>query len=228
VNDAVLPGALPDVLPVVLLDVVFADDDIAVIDKPSGLLSCPGRDPALFDSVQTRVPQVFPAATGSILAHRLDQPTSGLLVVGLHAAAHRALRLQFEARTITKSYEAVLVGLVADDEGIIRLPFRLDVERRPHQIYDEVHGKLGITRFTVLHRDVDAGRTRVRFVPETGRTHQLRTHAAHPKGLGCPIAGDALYGDPSTAPRLLLHARTLAFDHPRTGERLAFECLPPF
>lgn len=211
-----------------LLDVVFADDDVAVIDKPSGLLSCPGRDPALFDSVQTRVPRVFPQATGSILAHRLDQPTSGLLVVGLHAAAHRALRLQFEARTVEKVYEAVLVGIVEDDEGIIRLPFRLDVERRPHQIYDEVHGKVGVTRFTVLRRDIDAGRTRVRFVPETGRTHQLRTHAAHDRGLGCPIAGDALYGDPTTSPRLLLHARTLTFDHPRTGERRIFERSPPF
>jgi tRNA pseudouridine32 synthase/23S rRNA pseudouridine746 synthase len=211
-----------------LLDVAYADDDIAVIDKPSGLLSCPGRDPALSDSVQTRVPRVFPAATGSILAHRLDQPTSGLLVVGLHAGAHRALRRQFEARTVDKVYEAVLVGIVEADEGVLRLPFRLDVERRPHQIYDEVHGKLGVTRFTVLHRDVEAGRTRVRFVPETGRTHQLRTHAAHEKGLGCPIAGDALYGDPQTAPRLLRHACRLAFHHPQSGERLSFERPPPF
>jgi tRNA pseudouridine32 synthase / 23S rRNA pseudouridine746 synthase len=211
-----------------LLDVVYADDDVAVIDKPSGLLSCPGRDPSLFDSVQTRVPQVLPAATGPILAHRLDQPTSGLLVVGLHAEAHRALRMQFEARTVDKVYEAVLVGIVEADEGVLRLPFRLDVERRPYQIYDEVHGKLGVTRFTVLHRDVDIGRTRVRFLPETGRTHQLRTHAAHALGLGCPIAGDALYGDPTTAPRLLLHARTLAFDHPGSGKRLTFERPPPF
>jgi tRNA pseudouridine32 synthase/23S rRNA pseudouridine746 synthase len=211
-----------------LLDVVWADDDVAVIDKPSGLLSCPGRDPALFDSVQTRVPQVFPQATGSILAHRLDQPTSGLLVVGLHAAAHRALRLQFEARRVEKFYEAVLVGIVRDDEGVLRLPFRLDVERRPHQIYDEVHGKVGVTRFEVMQRDLEARRTRVRFIPETGRTHQLRTHAAHDLGLGCPIAGDALYGDPTTAPRLLLHARTLVFDHPRTGARLRFERLAPF
>jgi len=211
-----------------LLDVVYADDDIAVIDKPSGLLSCPGRDPSLFDSVQTRVPQVFAAATGSILAHRLDQPTSGLLVVGLHAAAHRALRLQFEARSVEKVYEAVLVGIVAVDAGVLRLPFRLDVERRPYQIHDEVHGKVGVTRFEVLHRDASALRTRVRFIPETGRTHQLRTHAAHALGLGCPIAGDALYGDPSTAPRLLLHARTLVIDHPRTGARLRFERPAPF
>lgn len=211
-----------------LLTIVYADDDVAVIDKPSGLLSCPGRDPSLFDSVQTRVPQVFPAATGSILAHRLDQPTSGLLVVGLNPMSHRALRLQFEARTIEKAYEAVLIGLVDDDVGVIELPFRLDVERRPHQIWDPVHGKVGVTRYEVLARDVDTGRTRVRFVPVTGRTHQLRTHAAHALGLGCPIAGDALYGDPSTSPRLLLHARHLTFDHPVHGTRLSFESPPPF
>lgn len=211
-----------------LLRIVYADDDVAVIDKPSGLLSCPGRDPSLFDSVQTRVPQVFPAATGSILAHRLDQPTSGLLVVGLNPASHRALRLQFEARTVEKAYEAVLIGLVADDAGVIELPFRLDVERRPHQIWDPVHGKVGVTHYEVLARDVDTGRTRVRFVPLTGRTHQLRTHAAHALGLGCPIAGDALYGDPSTSPRLLLHARHLAFDHPVLGKKLSFMSPTPF
>jgi len=211
-----------------LLHIVYADDDLAVLDKPSGLLSCPGRDPSLCDSVQTRVPRVFPHATGSILAHRLDQPTSGLLVVGLHPAAHRALRLQFEARAVAKTYEAVLTGLVDQDEGVITLPFRLDVERRPHQIYDPIHGKVGVTRFTVLHRDPDAHRTRVRFCPETGRTHQLRTHAAHPLGLGCPIAGDALYGDPASAPRLLLHAATLSIAHPTTGERLALQSPVPF
>lgn len=211
-----------------LLSIVYADDDIAVVDKPAGLLSCPGRDPSLFDSVQTRVPRVFSQATGSILAHRLDQPTSGLLVVGLHSAAHRALRLQFEARTVLKTYEAVLVGIVEKDDGVITLPFRLDVERRPHQIYDPLHGKVGVTRFEVLDRDRDAQRTRVRFFPETGRTHQLRTHAAHPLGLGCPIAGDALYGDPTAAPRLLLHAATLSIAHPTTGERLAFGSPVPF
>jgi tRNA pseudouridine32 synthase/23S rRNA pseudouridine746 synthase len=211
-----------------LLSIVYADDDIAVVDKPAGLLSCPGRDASLFDSVQTRVPRVFPQATGSILAHRLDQPTSGLLVVGLHPAAHRALRLQFEARTVLKRYEAVLTGIVAHDEGVITLPFRLDVERRPHQIYDPIHGKVGVTRFEVLHRDLDAHRTRVRFCPETGRTHQLRTHAAHPLGLACPIAGDALYGDPGAAPRLLLHAATLSIAHPTSGERLAFQSPVPF
>ena len=207
-----------------LLVVVYADDAIAVVDKPSGLLSCPGRDPSLWDSVQVRVPLVFPAATGSILAHRLDQPTSGLMVVGLSPSIHRALRLQFEARTVQKDYEAVLVGDVAGDAGTIELPFRLDVDNRPHQIYDAVHGKVGVTRWHVVDRfDSVAGpRTRVVFEPLTGRTHQLRVHSAHPLGLGCPIAGDNLYGDPTTASRLLLHARTLSFHHPVSGEPLTF------
>jgi tRNA pseudouridine32 synthase / 23S rRNA pseudouridine746 synthase len=209
-----------------LLRVVHAEPSFAVIDKPSGLLSCPGRDPALFDSVQTRVPRVFPYATGSILAHRLDQPTSGLMVVSMEPAAHRELRRQFEARTVEKTYHAELVGEVRGDAGTIELPFRLDVERRPYQIYDPVHGKLGITAWRVTSRS--PSRTRVEFRPSTGRTHQLRVHAAHPRGLGCSIAGDALYGDPGTAPRLLLHAGELLFDHPRTGERLRFVSPVPF
>jgi tRNA pseudouridine32 synthase/23S rRNA pseudouridine746 synthase len=212
------------------LDSVFADDDIAVIDKPSGLLSCPGRDPALNDSVQTRVPRVFTGASGPILAHRLDQPTSGLMVVGLHAEAHRALRKAFEARAVDKVYDAVVVGDVRGDAGVLTLPFRLDVERRPYQIYDEQHGKIGITEWTVVERGVvgDGPRTRLRLVPRTGRTHQLRVHCAHERGLGCAIAGDALYGDARAAPRLMLHATELSFAHPRTGVRVTFSRAAPF
>ncbi len=211
-----------------LLSVVYAEDRFAVVDKPSGLLSCPGRDPSLFDSVQTRVPQQWPHAVGSILAHRLDQWTSGLLLVALDVATHRQLRLQFEAQTVFKQYEAEVVGAVVGDSGVIALPFRLDVDRRPHQIYDPVHGKLGRTSWRVLSRDAARARTRIEFTPHTGRTHQLRVHAAHPLGLGCPIAGDALYGDAHSAPRLLLHARLLQFDHPHSGERLTFTSTTPF
>jgi tRNA pseudouridine32 synthase/23S rRNA pseudouridine746 synthase len=209
-----------------LLEFVHRGETFAVIDKPSGLLSCPGRAPELYDSVETRVPRVIPGAHGSILAHRLDQATSGLLVVALDPPTHRALRLQFEARTVQKSYEAVLIGEVHGESGTLSLPFRLDVERRPHQIYDPVHGKLGVTEWRVLARS--PGRTRVEFTPHTGRTHQLRVHAAHALGLGCPIAGDALYGDSNSAPRLLLHAKALSFDHPQTGERLHFSSPVPF
>lgn len=211
-----------------LLSVVYAEERFAVVDKPSGLLSCPGRDPSLFDSVQTRVPQQWPHAVGSILAHRLDQWTSGLILVALDVETHRRLRLQFEAQTVFKHYEAEVVGNVVGDSGTIALPFRLDVDRRPHQIYDPVHGKLGRTSWRVLSRDVKRGRTRVEFTPHTGRTHQLRLHASHAFGLGCAIAGDALYGDEQSAARLLLHACLLQFNHPHTGERLTFTSTTPF
>jgi tRNA pseudouridine32 synthase/23S rRNA pseudouridine746 synthase len=211
-----------------LLSVVHAEHRFAVVDKPSGLLSCPGRDLSLFDSVQTRVPQQWPHAVGSILAHRLDQWTSGLILVALDVETHRQLRLQFEAQTVFKQYEAEVVGTVVGDSGTIALPFRLDVDRRPHQIYDPVHGKLGRTSWRVLARDAHRGRTRIEFTPHTGRTHQLRLHASHAFGLGCAIAGDALYGDVDSAPRLLLHARLLQFDHPHTGERLTFTSATPF
>jgi tRNA pseudouridine32 synthase/23S rRNA pseudouridine746 synthase len=173
---------------------------------------------------------MFPQATGPILAHRLDQPTSGLLLTALHPTAHRGLRLQFEARSVFKRYEAILVGHPDGDQGTIALPFRLDVDRRPHQIYDPVHGKLGVSGWQVLSRYHDDGapRTRVSFEPQTGRTHQLRVHAAHPAGLGCPIAGDALYGDPHSAPRLLLHAAELRFVHPRTRAPMSFFSPAPF
>ena len=208
------------------LTVIHEDAHCAVVDKPAGLLSCPGRGEANQDSVQTRVPGVFPAARGSILVHRLDQATSGLMVVALSPQAHRVLRAQFEARTVEKVYLAELVGELAGDAGTVALPFRLDITRRPYQIHDPVHGKLGVTEWRVVGRR--PGRTRVEFRPRTGRTHQLRVHTAHPLGLGCAIAGDALYGDPLSAPRLMLHAWQLAFDHPGSGERLSFMAPPPF
>jgi tRNA pseudouridine32 synthase/23S rRNA pseudouridine746 synthase len=208
------------------LTLVHVEATFAIVDKPSGLLSCPGRDPSLYDSVQTRVPVVLPTAHGSILVHRLDQATSGLMVVALDPETHRSLRRQFDARSVEKRYEAELIGEVRGDAGTIELPFRLDVDRRPHQIHDPVHGKIGITDWEVVSRS--PGRTRIGFRPRTGRTHQLRVHAAHPLGLGCPIAGDALYGDATSAPRLLLHARTLAFDHPISGARITFESAVPF
>lgn len=212
------------------LAVVYVDEDLLIVDKPAGLLSCPGRGEGKLDSVQTRVPRVFPSARGSLLGHRLDQATSGLLAIGLHPAAHRSLQQQFERRVVEKQYEAVLMGDVALDEGRIELPQRLDVERRPLQTYDPVHGKLGVTCWRVLERTaVDRRpRTRVCFTPLTGRTHQLRLQAAHPLGLGCPIAGDPLYGDPRSAPRLLLHARELKLAHPGSGEPVTFRSVVPF
>jgi len=208
------------------LTVLHQERSFAVINKPAELLSCPGRGEDKTDSVQTRVPLVFPQAVGSILVHRLDQPTSGVMVVALTVAAHRVLRRQFEERQTQKLYIAEVVGDVQGDQGTLALPFRLDVDNRPHQIHDPVHGKLGVTHWRVLARG--SGRTRLEFCPETGRTHQLRLHAAHALGLGCPIAGDRLYGDPHSAPRLMLHAWRLEFAHPDTGERVAFEAPVPF
>lgn len=206
----------------------YADADIAVVEKPAGLLSCPGKGPEKYDSVQTRIPRLYPQAQGSILAHRLDQATSGLMVVGLHPNAHRHLQQQFENREVQKEYEAILEGIVEPDAGQIELAFRVDLARRPHQIYDPVSGKLGITRWRVLQKDFQAHRTRVRFFPQTGRTHQLRVHAAHPRGLGCPIAGDALYGNEQSAPRLLLHAARLRLTHPVSEKPMDFSSAVPF
>lgn len=207
------------------LVVIHQERSFAVIDKPAELLSCPGRDPADSDSVQNRVPGIFPHARGSILVHRLDQSTSGIMVVALTEEAHVTLCRQFENRQTHKEYVALLVGDVRGDAGTIQLPFRLDPHRRPYQIYDPFHGKMGITDWNVLQRL--NGRTRVLFKPRTGRTHQLRVHAAHHLGLACPIAGDRLYGDPATAPRLMLHAWRLAFLHPETGEPVVFEAPLP-
>lgn len=208
------------------LNVVYATPRFVVIDKPSGLLSCPGRTPELQDAVSTRVPTCFPEARGSLLVHRLDQPTSGLMVVALDVDAHQRLSRAFERREVQKEYEAVVAGQPRADSGEIRLSFRVDLNDRPRQMLDPVHGKLGVTRYAVVARLED--RARLRFWPETGRTHQLRVHAAHPLGLGTPILGDALYGDAASAPRLLLHATRLTFPDPTTGEPLTFASACPF
>ncbi|MCC6951013.1 MAG: RluA family pseudouridine synthase [Phycisphaerales bacterium] len=205
-----------------------------VIDKPSGLLSVPGKGPEKADCVVARVRREFPGATGTLMVHRLDMDTSGLLLVALDAAAQRDLSLQFEERRVHKEYTALLSGRVTQSEGDIRVPIRLDVDRRPHQIADFTQGKTAHTRFRVLERG--AATTRVWFQPLTGRSHQLRVHAAlpptlpcgRPGGLGCPILGDPLYGDGSPAPRLMLHAAVLQFTDPATGDAVRFESPTPF
>jgi tRNA pseudouridine32 synthase/23S rRNA pseudouridine746 synthase len=146
--------------------------------------------------------------------------TSGLMVLGLTRAAHRHLSIQFAERKVGKQYLALLEGLVAGDAGEITLPFRLDPERRPYQVYDPVQGKVGISRWRKI--GVREGRTLVAFTPLTGRTHQLRLHASHPLGLGCPIVGDRLYGTGCPGEPLLLHAAWLQFQHPVTGLAMDF------
>ncbi|MGM0444694.1 MAG: RluA family pseudouridine synthase, partial [Fibrobacterota bacterium] len=156
----------------------------------------------------------------------LDMATSGLMVFARTKAAHRALSIQFQKREIAKRYEALLDGVVAQKEGCIELPFRLDIENRPRQIYDPEHGKWGITRWRCL--GVEEGLTRIEFTPETGRTHQLRLHSAHERGLGVPIVGDMLYGTGTDTKSLKLHAKYLAFRDPTSGKMCEFESTPPF
>lgn len=201
--------------------VVFEDRWLVVVDKPCGLLSVPGRDAGLHDSVITRLRARWPGATA---VHRLDLDTSGLLVAAKDGATHAALQRAFARREVDKRYVAWLDGTVAGDRGTVALALRVDLDDRPRQIVDPVHGKPAITEWCVLDRT--PSRTRVQLVPRTGRSHQLRVHAAHPLGLGAPIVGDRLYG--RAAARLALHAEALAFSHPHTGRRIALERPAPF
>jgi tRNA pseudouridine32 synthase/23S rRNA pseudouridine746 synthase len=215
--------------------VVFEDAWIVIVDKPIDLLSVPGRSGALRDSVQTRLRERYPVATGPLVVHRLDLDTSGLLLAAKDSATHTALQAQFARREIEKRYVAWLDGAVAGDRGTVDLALRVDLEDRPRQIHDPVHGKSAVTDWLVLERGSRA--TKVALIPKTGRTHQLRVHAAHRLGIGAPIVGDRLYGRshadaPSSVdasePRMMLHAERLAFVHPHTGERIVIESPAPF
>jgi tRNA pseudouridine32 synthase/23S rRNA pseudouridine746 synthase len=206
--------------------IVFQDSDIVVVEKPSGLLSVPGIGPEKLDSVSHRIRQKFAGCIAHPEVHRLDMDTSGIMVLALNSDAHRHLSLQFQNRETEKRYVALLDGEVAGDSGTITLPFRLDVDNRPYQIYDEIYGKVGITHWEKI--GVEDGKTRIAFRPETGRTHQLRVHSAHSKGLGVPIVDDPLYGNGDGPGKMKLHAAKLTFTHPVTGERLAYSCKPPF
>jgi tRNA pseudouridine32 synthase/23S rRNA pseudouridine746 synthase len=211
--------ALADELPI-----VFEDAWLVVVDKPCGLLSVPGRDISVTDSVLTRLRARYPHATGPLLVHRLDLDTSGLLVAALDPETYAALQQQFIGREVHKRYVAWVEGQVRAERGTIDLPIRVDLHDRPRQIHDPVHGKPAVTEWQVLERR--GARTRVAFFPHTGRTHQLRVHAAHPLGLGAPIVGDRLYGH--EADRLCLHAEALSFRHPKTGQLVTFERPAPF
>jgi tRNA pseudouridine32 synthase / 23S rRNA pseudouridine746 synthase len=208
--------------------VVYEDEDLLIVNKPSGLLSVPGRSAALRDSVVTRLRVRYPDATGPLVVHRLDLDTSGLLLVAKRLSTASALQRLFSLGEIEKEYVACLDGSVAADHGHIMLPLRVDVDDRPRQIHDPVLGKPAHTEWHVLSRE--QGCTRVRFTPHTGRTHQLRVHAAHPQGLDAPIVGDRLYGRTASHDdeRLQLHAARLAFVHPVSGARLVVEQPTPF
>jgi len=188
------------------------------------MLSVPGKSPDKADCVAARIAAMFPSATGPLVVHRLDMETSGLMVFGLDEASQRELSGQFERRIVEKSYIALLPGgTLPAESGEISLPVRADLDRRPIQIVDLVHGRESLTRWRVQAYETD--RVRVRFEPLTGRTHQIRVHAA--SGLGRPIIGDALYGG-EPAERLMLHAATLSLLEPGTSRRAEFNSPAPF
>jgi tRNA pseudouridine32 synthase/23S rRNA pseudouridine746 synthase len=205
------------------IDIVLATDRLVVVDKPPGMLAVPGRGPEKRDCAASRVRARFPSATGPLVVHRLDMETSGLIVFGLDPDAQRNLSIQFEKRVVEKSYTALVEGVVEAESGVINLPIRADIDRRPIQIVDEHLGKPARTAWRVVGREID--RTRLRLEPRTGRTHQLRVHMA--SGLGRPIIGDSLYGG-ARAPRLMLHASWLSLVDPATGRRLEIERPAPF
>ncbi|HVV82851.1 MAG TPA: RluA family pseudouridine synthase, partial [Kofleriaceae bacterium] len=206
---------------------IFEDAHLLVVAKPCGLLSVPGRSGLLRDSVQSRLRRRLPDATGPLVVHRLDLDTSGLLLAAKDLATHAALQRQFARRELRKRYVAWLAGEVRGDRGTIELALRPDLDDRPRQLHDPVHGKAAVTDWQVVARAAD--RTRVAFTPHTGRTHQLRLHAAHELGLAAPIVGDRLYGtDAADEPRLLLHAEALGFTHPHTGAAIELTLPAPF
>ena len=202
-----------------------ADAWRVIVDKPSGLLSVPGRGEDKQDCAWARVAAEFPDA---LIVHRLDQSTSGLIVFGRGEAMQRALSEAFAARLVDKRYEAVVAGLVEQDSFEIDLPLIVDWPNRPRQMIDHERGKPSLTRVRVLHRDVVAGTTRVELEPVTGRSHQLRVHLL---AAGHPILGDALYAPPEVlaqAPRLLLHARDLRLPAVLAAPALSLHSPPAF
>jgi tRNA pseudouridine32 synthase/23S rRNA pseudouridine746 synthase len=199
------------------LRIFWEDDYIVVIDKPDEFLSVPGKN--ISDSVATRLRFLFPRATGPLVVHRLDMSTSGLLLAAKTEEVYKSLQRQFLKREVKKRYVALLDGELKMDEGIINLPLRVDLEDRPRQMVCYEYGKPALTRFEVVERK--DGKTRIHFYPITGRTHQLRMHAAHPQGLNMPIIGDDLYG--KKGERLFLHAEYLEFTHPITREIIKLE-----
>lgn len=195
------------------LEIVYEDPWLSVINKPAGMLSVPGKEDAV--SVYSLMREQYPEADGPLTVHRLDMATSGLMLIAKTKRVHQNLQAQFKNRLVRKRYVALLERIVPKDKGTVDLPLCLNPLDRPRQMVHTEHGKPAITDYQVLER-LDGKRTRIAFYPRTGRTHQLRIHAAHPLGLHCPIIGDELYGE--KADRLYLHAEYLEFTHPITGE----------
>ena len=205
------------------LDLVHRDDEVLLLNKPSGLLSVPGKLAVHKDCLETRAQSRFPTAKP---VHRLDMDTSGLLLMGLGDAAHRYLSIGFERRLVEKSYIAMVFGRMDKEEGLVNQPLICDWPNRPRQKIDYEQGKSSQTKWQVIGREGE--HTRVELTPLTGRSHQLRVHMA---SLGYPILGDKFYAHDearAAAPRLMLHAQCLSFRHPIDGERVRFEAPCPF
>lgn len=200
-------------------EIVYEDEAVVVVNKPSGMLSMPGRQETY--SVATWAEERWP---GSMVAHRLDMSTSGIILVAKTEEAYHALQEQFTERVIKKKYFAIVEGIPKDEHGIVNLPLSSDPMNRPCQIVDHEHGKQAITEYRVLATRQDY--TLLALWPHTGRTHQLRMHCAHHEGLGCPILGDELYG--RKADRLYLQAQAITFVHPVTNKRMHYELPYPF
>lgn len=204
--------------------IIYQDSFLIVLNKPEGLLSVPGKSKA--NSVQSWLKQQFPSIKGGMLLHRLDQATSGILLVAKSADVYKKLQKQFINRTIKKRYVALLSKPIAEGVSQINLPLRTDLDDRPRQLVCHEHGKKSLTTVKALSIE-ESGYQRVYFYPITGRTHQLRVHAAHADGLSSPIVGDQLYGQ-ITASRLMLHAQKIEFKHPITDVLCRFTSEVPF
>ena len=204
------------------IPVIYEDDYLLLVNKPPEFLSVPGKE--LKDSVYERMRLKYPNASGPLLVHRLDMSTSGLLLIAKSEEIYKHLQSQFIRRIVKKSYIALLDGIENQTEGDISLPLRVDLEDRPKQLVCYEHGKNAYTKYKIL--GIESGKTRIQFFPITGRTHQLRVHAAHHLGLNCPIIGDDLYG--TKGERLCLHAQWIQFKHPITKEIVEFSCEPEF
>ena len=200
---------------------VYCDDSLLVVNKPAGLLSVPGLGPDKQDCLSVRVRQEFPDA---LVVHRLDMATSGLLVFALGKQMQRRLSAMFSDRVVTKRYVAIVSGKIEPVAGEVDLPIIVDWENRPRRKIDTESGKPSLTRYSELEYDALSNTSRVALEPVTGRTHQLRVHM---NAISHPIIGDNLYAG-QAAERLMLHARTLSFTHPVSGETMNFVCAPPF
>ena len=204
------------------LEIIYEDNALIVVHKPAEFLSVPGKD--IKDSVYSRIKERYPSATGPLIVHRLDMSTSGVLLLTKTKEANKALQSQFINRTIKKRYVALLDGNLSKKSGKITLPLRVDLNDRPKQLVDFTYGKSAETDWKIINKE--NGKTRVNFYPITGRTHQLRMHAAHKNGLNTPIVGDDLYGKKEK--RLHLHAEFIEFLHPTTLKKMSFTVAPKF